>query len=676
MTVTEEDPNARTPAPNRQVAADLPSWLEVRGEMAARIRRYDWNESPLGPLPEWPATLHTALSICLPAAFPMGLLWGKQHLHFYNDASIPLLGTRHPLLGRPARESWPELWETLEPIFRQVKAEGKSLTFMNQPVTLVRDGVEEEAYFTVSCAPLYTAAGDIGGIFVTALETTGQVATERRVQARVEAYDVAQKRAEAALRESQERLQAALDAAAIGTWRVDLETGLISRDASLNRILGQEERPTKTPLEDYFHNLIHPEDRAVVKAAWNRAVHQGEAYDVEHRIVHPDGKIRWLRDQGRIFADEAGKSLSVIGAVTDITSRKLAEVAFSRERELLHALFERIPVMVLMYNPHLQTIRANRAFEETLGWSTADLQEVDVMEVCYPDPDYRAEVRRFMERLDPGWRDFDVTARDGTVVTSSWTNVRLSDDTHIGIGLDVRQQRQAEAALRELNQSLEERIVRRTTQVRRLASTLTLAEQRERDRIAQILHDDLQQLLYALELRLGLIPRQPEEGHAALAEVRVLLDRAIEMVRTLVVDLSPPVLQGEGLEVAVKWLANQMADLHGLAVTVEADSPCSLPDQEVRVLLFQLVRELLFNVVKHADVAEAHVRLVCTPRRVSITVADAGRGFDLERAWLRHQQSGGLGLFTMRERLELLGGSLEIEAAPGVGAEITIKLDL
>jgi PAS domain S-box-containing protein len=134
--------------------------------------------------------------------------------------------------------------------------------------------------------------------------------------------------------------------------------------------------------------------------------------------------------------------------VANAINRKQVEEVLRRERELLHKLFDRIPVMITMYHPDLQMVQFNPKFEELIGWTTEDTRQgdFDLLEKFYPDPEYRSMVVDFMRSLQDGWRDFEVTAKDGTIVESSWTNIRLLDDTQIGIGIDIRERKQAEAA--------------------------------------------------------------------------------------------------------------------------------------------------------------------------------------------------------------------------------------
>jgi PAS domain S-box-containing protein len=247
----------------------------------------------------------------------------------------------------------------------------------------------------------------------------------------------------------------------------------------------------------------------------------------------------------------------------------------------------------------------------------------------------------------------------------------------IGITIDITERKQAEIKLKEMNETLEERVEERTWQVRTLASALTLAEQRERHRIAQILHDDLQQLLYGLQLRVEILDNDAAAGKVSrvasnLEGMNRLISRAIQTARTLTIDLSPPVLQGEGLEAALAWLGNQMKELHDLEVRIESPKPCLVPEKDLRVLLYQLVRELLFNVIKHAGVNQATIICRRQDDQIMIMVEDKGKGFDLEAAHQRFREEGHFGLFSIRERLMLLGGNLEIETSPGQGTRVVI----
>lgn len=225
--------------------------------------------------------------------------------------------------------------------------------------------------------------------------------------------------------------------------------------------------------------------------------------------------------------------------------------------------------------------------------------------------------------------------------------------------------------------ALKRDVEEKNRQLRRLASALTLAEQRERRRVSQILHDHVQQILYGIQMRSQLIaldaaPDERVRDH--LAALQALVSEAIRTTRTLTVELSPPVLQSEGLAAALQWLASHMAEHYGLQVKLDILSDYQGANDDLHMLLFQLVRELLFNVVKHAGVQQASVSLAEEDENLVICVADCGRGFDpsLRSASGSSSSGSGFGLYSVRERLALFGGQLKVDAVPGQGVQATV----
>ncbi len=241
---------------------------------------------------------------------------------------------------------------------------------------------------------------------------------------------------------------------------------------------------------------------------------------------------------------------------------------------------------------------------------------------------------------------------------------------------------EAEAELRALNETLEHRVAERSreaeeraAQLRALASALAQAEQSERRRLAQMLHDGLQQLLVATKMRLALLRRNPDPKVAQAADrANELLDESISQSRSLTAQLSPPVLYDAGLAGGLEWLARHMQEKHLLSVKVHVGEFAEPADEGMRVFLFQAARELLFNIVKHAETNSACVELRrFGESRVQLIVSDAGGGFD-PAACRAQTTCGGFGLFSIRERLQLIDGRLDVRAAPGEGTRVTIEV--
>jgi PAS domain S-box-containing protein len=248
---------------------------------------------------------------------------------------------------------------------------------------------------------------------------------------------------------------------------------------------------------------------------------------------------------------------------------------------------------------------------------------------------------------------------------------------------DITERKRAERQLQHLTEELEVRVKERTEELTRsqqrlraLAAEVTLTEQKERRRIATELHDYLAQLLVVGRLKLS---QGQKRLHAAsrqdwLKELDGLLEQSLTYTRSLVAQLSPPVLHEFGLVVALRWLADQMRQ-HGLAVTVEAGrEELDLPEDQA-VLLYQSVRELLFNVVKHAGVDRATVSLHVSPEKeLHIAVADRGRGGDFTESATAETMPPRFGLFSIRERMTVMGGTLVIDSSPEQGTCVTLVI--
>ena len=238
------------------------------------------------------------------------------------------------------------------------------------------------------------------------------------------------------------------------------------------------------------------------------------------------------------------------------------------------------------------------------------------------------------------------------------------------------QHRQAEEELKKLNETLEEQVAERTAvaerraaDLRGLAAKLTDAEHRERRRLAKLLHDDLQQLLLAAKLRLPLlVETDPSQLAQHVDKLEELVADCMSTSRDLTQELSPPVLEYGSLAETLDWLVGWFREKHGLVVELNVDKAIPPEPECVRLFLFNAVRELLFNVVKHSGRMEAQVTLSSLLEGFVVQVEDGGAGFHPKAVECRLQKPEGLGLFNIRERLEALGGRLEIEQSTLGGA--------
>ncbi len=246
-----------------------------------------------------------------------------------------------------------------------------------------------------------------------------------------------------------------------------------------------------------------------------------------------------------------------------------------------------------------------------------------------------------------------------------------------------------EQQLRAANQQLEADIVERKKtearlrayrrRLRELASELVLAEEHLRRRIARDLHDDVGQELLSVKMRLAELRkggRASAKRSAALEGIIKSVDRTIQNTRSLLFDLSPPVLYELGFEPAVEWLTEKLETDHGLAAVFEDDGQAKPLTDDLRIGLFRAVRELLVNIVKHAQAKNVKVSARRDGPNIRVEVEDDGVGFDVEQTQIPGDLSNGFGLFDIRERLHHFGGTFQLESKPGQGTRVTLLAPL
>ncbi len=396
-----------------------------------------------------------------------------------------------------------------------------------------------------------------------------------------------------------------------------------------------------------------------------------------------------------LFLAEGALVSGLAGSFHAARRRAIDQAQALEDNERQHRVtFEQAPVGIAHSTPDGRWLRANRRFCEITGYERDEVLSLRVADIVQL-ADIERESPLVRELVEGTRQSFNIEKqyrnKDGELIWVDVTSavVRSPEGEaryFIRVVEDITRRKDAEAAIRQLTHTLEERVAERTAvaehraaQLRKLAVELTGAEQRERRRLAQLLHDHLQQLLVASKLRLGLLRKRIDNGLVtAITDIDDLISQSIDASRSLTMELSPPILYDRGLAPALSWLARDMKSKHNLDVTVNVEVEEPQLRQELAVFLFHSVRELLFNVVKHSGVSEATVKLgVEQERLLCIEVSDKGRGFESDSGEAPDAGGDGLGLFGIRERLEMLGGTLSIDNKPGQGAsaQICVPLD-
>jgi PAS domain S-box-containing protein len=493
--------------------------------------------------------------------------------------------------------------------------------------------------------------------------------------------------AEEELREREWRLRLALNASGGGSWMWDAATNYIDWDDGFRARYGFAR--DQTPTHEAWLSRVHEDDRAHVVGLRQDMLHTSkDSWDNTFRIVLTDGSVRWIQSLGRAERAADGQVLRLTGLDLDITERRLAEDAMTarrdeeRDREL-RLLLETATQGIVSVDARGLIVTANHAMEMMFGWEKGELigQSIERLLPSSLRGAHATHRTAYFAAPSPRvmGRNMDLVGqrKDGSTFP---IEVNLNHVATRGGGraiafvTDISAWKRAETTLHERTVELQ----LRTTQLSKMASDLTLAEQHAREQLAKTLHDGLQQLLVGAAMHLELQARRDAQLGAPpaelLVEARHHIDEAVAAARSLSFELFPPVLHHSGLPSALTWLADWTRQKYGLEVRVSADPRANSDRKDVRTLLFESVRELLFNAVKHAQADRATVDLRAgDDDELCITVADEGIGFD--PAALADQSKSsqvGWGLFSIRERLTLLGGRFEIQSAPGRGTKFRL----
>jgi PAS domain S-box-containing protein len=495
-------------------------------------------------------------------------------------------------------------------------------------------------------------------------------------------------RSRAAIRRSEERFDAAVSGAHDGIWDRDLRTDEAFFSSQWKRMLGYRDDELPNELAS-FERLVHPDDLGRLRAA--RQAHlrgETEVYTCEFRMRHRDGSWRWILSRGAALRDAEGVPYRLAGSHSDITERKRQERSLRESQARLRRLFNADLIGIVCADAERIT-DANDAFLNIVGYTRQDLAAGRINWRGITPPEYAdADKQALAELLETGACtpfEKEYTRKDGrrVPILIGGALVRREPLEWICFVLDITERTRAERELRAVNADLERLVAERTAvaenradQLQKLALELGLAEQRERSRLARLLHDHLQQALAAARFQLGLMePRTEADAGEAVERVDTLLEKAIEATQNLTAELRPPLLHQKGLAAALEWLGENFLETHGLDVHVQADPAADPPAEGVGEFLYQAARELLFNAVKHAETDAVRVRLAGDGRELELVVEDDGVGFDpAERD--QGDEAGGFGLFSIRERLDALGGRFEADSAPGRGARFALRLSV
>jgi PAS domain S-box-containing protein len=486
------------------------------------------------------------------------------------------------------------------------------------------------------------------------------------------------KRAEEGLREKEHLLSESQRIGHIGTWSVDLATKAATWTRETYRLFGVCPE-TFVPSAEALIGLLHPDDRELMRE-WIRAAGAGVPPEaLEIRVPLADGSIRVLSGRGEMVYADGDRPVRLVGTVQDITEQKQARAALLESEERYRILLEHGFDGIFVHDD-FRIVQLNDHLAEMTGYTRSELLGSAAGDLFTPASQER--IRRYTAEEKGGCYEIELRHRDERIVDveSYGAPCRFQGREARIVGIrDITERKQAREAMRRLNEDLERQVAQRTEELRhtvdrlrQLTLELSQAEDRERKRIAGILHEDVQQMLAAARFHLNLLtsePRSAPESRELIEQVKRMLRDAIERSRGLSHELSPAIYHVELSEI-LEWLARHMQQKHGLTVCVKIHGHLDSSSEALKAFLYKVAQELLFNVVKHAGVGEAEVRARRMGRSICLSVLDRGRGFDPREL----EQTTGFGLLSVCERVRLLGGRMTIRSRPGGGSRIVVAV--
>jgi len=468
--------------------------------------------------------------------------------------------------------------------------------------------------------------------------------------------------AETELGMTYDRLRQAVEAGKCVGWDWDAKTGCDRWFGDLQTMFGIQSDNYSGRMED-FYRRVHPEDRALVGKAVADARQNREPFIAEFRVLRLDGTVRWINARGQFYYGANGAAVRMLGMAVDITERKQAEQVLREGEERFRVVANTAPVMIWMsgtdklrtYVNQPWLVFTGRPLEAELGEGWVESVHPKDLNRCM-DPYTQAFDRRESFQTEYRLRRHDGEYRWLSDIGVPRFNPDHSFAGYIGSATDVTERKLAEESLADVGRKLIE------------------AHEEERTWIARELHDDVNQRMALLAIELDRwnqqLPPSAVEFHDHIHHASQRISDIANDIQALSHRLHSSKLEYLGLVAAAKSFCRELSEQQKVEIDFSHTAiPRSVP-KEISLCLFRVLQETLQNAVKHSGVRHFKVELCGTEREIQLTVSDLGVGFDPQDAIYRR----GLGLISMRERMQLVSGEISIKSRPGGGTTIHARV--
>ncbi len=424
--------------------------------------------------------------------------------------------------------------------------------------------------------------------------------------------------------------------------------------------------------------IVHPDDQVVVKGLFGKIEKEPNIVngDLVFRIISKSGKIKWIEAFIKKFLFDDRNAFSI--TALDITAKIRAENRLRESESRYRMITGNVTDIIWTMDLNEKMTFISPAVTRILGYSVGEAVGMTLSKFLTPSS-YQSARELLVANLGilpPGEEEnlirnpivveLDHVCKNGSTKWCEVSNLMLFDEKGrptgvIGVTRDISDRKASQ-----------EKLLHYQLRLRALTSEISLVEQRERRKIAGDLHDRIGQTLAAAKIKLGSLKASmpPEFSTKDVSDITDMIDQTMRDTRTLTFELSPPILYELGLAAAVDWLLEEIEESYNIRckLIVEGE-PIKLSD-DLRVLMFRIIRELIINVTKHADAKLLKIRMSFGVTRIAVVVEDDGKGFDVSKIRPEDHRNVGFGLFNARERLEHMGGDFTISSFAGKGTKV------
>lgn len=522
------------------------------------------------------------------------------------------------------------------------------------------------------------------------------------------------KQVEERLRESESKFRTLYETMMDGFVCVDMAGHILEHNSSYRDLLGYSEEELRT--KTYFDLTPAKWHDIEARIVAEQVIPHGHSTLYEKEYFRKDGSIVPIELRTYLIRADNGEPSYMWAIIRDVTERKREEQTLRNNEQRLNYYVNNSPLATIEWDASFKVTLWSVEAEKIFGWSQNETIGKLVMELDMIYEEDIPLVQKVIEKLTDGSEKYLISAnrnysKDGRVIYCEWYNTILTDPDGRMVSvlsqvMDVTARKEAEQTLAKAKVTLEKEVQERTAsltlanelltreieerkrieqyllehqhRLEEMGLELSLAADRERGRIAGELHDEVGQRLVVSRFKLDALASKLSglEHDQAVMELQQQIDQTIKDIRSLTFQLRPPILSAAGLVAAVRWLGEELRSQHGLVVEIEHDAtPIALP-YEKKSALFQVVRELLVNVAKHASTDRAVVAIKTVGGTLHIIVTDSGVGCDVSKVLAKHGMPDGFGLFNTQKMIEHLGGQLVIESMPGKGCRVSIHIPL